>query len=124
MRRLLLLAVLIALPVPSALAQEGATLCDASASDDYLTKASGQFLRGTANTAFCWLELAHQPVMEWKVGQRNLFVGIGKGIFHSLKRGSQGIWELAIFWSPRDTDGKFARVADDCALGLARLEPQ
>ena len=43
---------------------ETISICEAASSDDYLTKTSGQFLRGTSNLSLCWLEMIRQPVLE------------------------------------------------------------
>lgn len=104
-----------------AAAQEGITLCEAASSDDYLTKSSGQFLRGTANVSLCWLELFHQPAQEMRSGG-DIFTGIFKGFTHTIRRGAQGIGELMTFPAPRQPDGSFPIIADDCALGALNLE--
>ncbi len=101
---------------------ETISLCDAASSDDYLTKTSGRFLRGTANIGFCWLEMIHQPALEAKSGG-NLFAGLAKGVGHSFLRVVKGIGDIATCASPlRDEDGTFPSVTRDCALGSVGLE--
>ncbi len=126
MRRLLLF-----LCVFSAAAGSGAvpcraetiSLCDAASSDDYLTKASGQFLRGASNIGFCWLEMIHQPAIEARKEGGNLFVGIAKGVGHTALRVAKGLGDIATFVAPhQDEDGSFPHVARDCAFGSVDLE--
>lgn len=102
---------------------ETVSICDAADSDDYLTKASGQFLRGATNLGFCWVELFHQPALEAKSGNGNLFYGVAKGVGHTAVRALKGVGDIATFVAPhRYEDGTFAAVADDCAFGSAGLE--
>ena len=102
---------------------ETSSLCDASSSDDYLTKTSGQFLRGTTDIGFCWLEMIHQPAVEWRSERKNLFAGVAKGIGHTFLRVVKGVGDIATCASPhRDPDGVFPSVAHDCAFGTVGLE--
>lgn len=102
---------------------ETISLCDAASSDDYLTKTSGRFLRGAANIGFCWLEMIHQPALEAKKDDANLFVGLAKGVGHSLLRVVKGIGDVITCASPfRDEDGTFPSVVRDCAFGSVGLE--
>src|SRR3989338_5175085 len=104
---------------------ETISLCDAASSDDYLTKTSGRFLRGAANIGFCWLEMIHQPALEAKkeVEEANLFVGLGKGVGHSLFRVVKGIGDVVTCASPfRDEDGTFPSFIHDCSFGSVGLE--
>jgi len=125
MRKLLVfLSLLTASPwlLASACRAETITVCEAASSDDYLTKTSGQFLRGTANLSLCWLEMIHQPVIEVR-GGNNLFVGLFKGVGHTLLRAAEGVGELVTFPVPQqDKDGSFPHIANDCAFGIAGLE--
>ncbi len=101
---------------------ETISLCDAASSDDYLTKMSGQFLRGATNIGFCWLEMIHQPALEAR-GGGNLFAGLAKGVGHSFLRVVKGIGDIATCASPhRDEDGTFPSVTRDCAFGSVGLE--
>ena len=101
---------------------ETISICDAASSDDYLTKTSGQFLRGATNIGFCWLEMIHQPELEIRSGG-NLLVGVAKGVGHSLLRVVKGIGDIATCASPhRDQDGTFPSVTQDCAFGSVGLE--
>jgi len=102
---------------------ETISVCDAAASDDYLTKTSGQFLRGTTGIAFCWLELIHQPALEWRSERKNLFIGAAKGVGHTFLRIVKGIGDIATCASPhRDEDGGFPSVTQDCPFGSVGLE--
>ena len=123
MRRLpLFLIVCVLLACPARSGAETVSLCDASSSDDYLTKTSAQFLRGTSNIGFCWLEMIHQPAQETKNGGHFL-VGIAKGIGHSFLRLVQGVGDVATCASPhRDKEGSFPSVTQSCALGSVGLE--
>ena len=101
---------------------ETLTVCEAASSDDYLTKTSGQFLRGTANLSLCWLEMIHQPVLESRAGG-NLLVGLFKGAGHTFLRAVQGVGELVTFPVPqREPEGNFPHIANDCAFGAVGLE--
>ena len=100
----------------------GAALCNAAESEDYLTKASGQLLRGVTNLCFCWVELFNQPVVAYREG-RGVAGGILPGVGHTLLRGAQGLGEMVIFPVPRqEKTGSFPKFADDCALGVVGLE--
>ncbi len=99
-----------------------AALCDAAESENYLTKASGQLLRGTTNLCFCWVELFNQPVVAYREG-RGVFGGILPAFGHTLKRGAEGLGELLLFAAPRtEKTGAYPKFADDCALGVVGLE--
>ena len=101
---------------------ETISFCDAASSDDYLTKASGQFLRGTTDLGFCWLEMIHQPALEAHPGG-NLLYGVCKGAGHTMLRFVKGLGDLATCIAPhRDEDGAFPRVSNDCAFGAVGLE--
>lgn len=101
---------------------ETISICEAASSDDYLTKASGQFLRGATNIGFCWLEMIHQPALEAR-RRGNLFVGIFKGAGHTALRLIKGVGDIATFLAPhRDEYGAFSHVANDCAFGAVGLE--
>ena len=103
-------------------AAETISLCDAASSDDYLTKTSGQFLRGASNIGFCWLEMIHQPALEARSGG-NLFAGLAKGVGHSLLRVVKGIGDIATCASPhRDENNAFPAVTQDCVFGSVGLE--
>jgi len=121
--RLILLCTMLLCACPPAFAQEGISLCEAASSDDYLTKSSGQFLRGTVNLSFCWLELFNQPAQEMHAGG-DLFTGLFKGFTQTVRRGAQGIGELMTFPAPRQPDGSFPVIATDCSLGVLNLEEQ
>ncbi len=126
MRRFLLFLGLLTVVSPclwaSACRAETLTVCEAASSDDYLTKTSGQFLRGTANLSLCWLEMIRQPVIEVRSGN-NLLIGLFKGVGHTLLRGAKGLGELLTFPVPqRNEDGSFPHIANDCAFGTAGLE--
>ena len=124
MRRFtLFLAVLVLLTSPPRFCRaETISLCDAASSDDYLTKASGQFLRGASNIGFCWLEIIHQPIREVQ-GGGNLFLGLARGVGHSFLRVAQGVGDIATCASPhRDEEGNFPAVTQDCVFGSAGLE--
>ncbi len=125
MHRRFLLVLLPALLVgafPGHSRAETVTICEAAEADDYLTKASGQFLRGATNIGFCWIELIHQPEVSIRTGG-NLFYGVLRGVGHTAMRVVKGVGEIATFPAPhRDPDGVFAHVADDCAFGAAGLE--
>lgn len=113
----------VAEPVPAKAEVEPAPICDAADSEDYLTRTSGQFLRGVVNLAFCWVELLNQPAVAYREG-RNVPVGFFKGIGHTLLRGARGLGEALLCWDPRDpASGTFhAPIANDCALGILGLE--
>lgn len=100
-----------------------APLCDAAESEDYITKASGQLLRGATNLCLCWVELFNQPVVAYREG-RNVPFGFVKGIGHTLLRGGKGLGEMLLFWDTRDPkSGNLPRpLSDDCALGVLGLE--
>ncbi len=101
---------------------ETISICDAASSDDYLTKTSGQFLRGATSLCFFWLEMIHQPELELRSGG-NLFTGVAKGVGHSFLRVVKGIGDIATCASPhRDEDGAFPSVTQDCAFGSVGLE--
>ena len=107
---------------PTPCRAETLSVCDAASSDDYLTKASGQFLRGATNIGFCWLEMIHQPALEAHRGG-NLFAGIFRGMGHTALRVVKGMGDLSTFLAPhRDEEGAFPHVAQDCAFGAAGLE--
>lgn len=100
-----------------------ATICEAAEADDYLSKTSGQFLRGATNLGFCWLEMIHQPALEARSERRNLFLGLLNGIGRTGLRAVKGLGDLATCVAPhRDKDGNFPRVARDCAFGAVGLE--
>lgn len=127
MRRRFLLTALSALVLgafPSRGLAETVSICEAAESDDYLTKASGQFLRGASNIGFCWTELIQQPAIEARTGG-NILYGVLRGVGYTAVRAVKGVGEIATFPAPhRDPDGVFAHVADDCAFGAAGLEPR
>jgi putative exosortase-associated protein (TIGR04073 family) len=101
---------------------ETISICDAASSDDYLTKTSGQFLRGATNISFCWLEMIHQPALEVQ-SRGNLFAGVAKGVGHTFLRVVKGIGDIATCASPhRNEDGTFPSVTRDCAFGSVGLE--
>lgn len=109
-------------PVPGKVGVS-APICDAADSEDYLTKTSGQFLRGVVNLAFCWVELFNQPAVAYREG-RNVPVGFAKGIGHTVLRGGRGLAEALVCWDPRDPkSGTYHKpFANDCALGILGLE--
>ena len=124
MRRFIVLAALLALSLGWQVScrAETVSICDAASADDYLTKASGQFLRGATDIGFCWLEMIHQPALEAR-GNRNLFAGIAKGVGHTFLRIVKGVGDIATCIAPhRDEEGRFPRVASDCAFGAVGLE--
>ena len=101
---------------------ETISICDAASSDDYLTKASGQFLRGVTNIGFCWLEMIHQPEMEIR-SRGNPLIGVARGAGHTFLRVVKGLGDIATCISPhRNQDGAFPSVTQDCALGAVGLE--
>ena len=75
-------------PVPCR--AETISLCDAASSDDYLTKTSGQFLRGTTGIAFCWLEMIGQPAAEVRSGG-NVVTGGFPSVTRDCPFGSVGL---------------------------------
>lgn len=120
---LLLIAGSLLHPAWAAAAEPTAPICDAAESEDYITKTSGQFLRGVVNLAFCWVELFNQPVVAYREG-RSVPAGFIKGIGHTLLRGGKGLGEALLCWDPRDPkSGTYPRpIADDCAFGILGLE--
>lgn len=108
---------------PAAPEKPPAPICDAADSEDYLTKTSGQFLRGVTNLSLCWVELFHQPVVTVEEGG-NVVTGLFKGIGHTLLRGAKGLGEALLCWDPRDpkTGSFHAPLSKDCALGILGLE--
>lgn len=99
-----------------------APICEAAESEDYLTKASGQLLRGVANLCFCWVELFNQPVVARREG-RSIVGGFFVGIGHTVLRGAKGLGEVVIFPAPRIGHAQsYPTLADDCALGVVGLE--
>ena len=124
MRRLWVLAGVLALSLgwKAACRAETISICDAASADDYLTKASGQFLRGTTSIGFCWLEMIHQPALEAR-GNRNLLAGIAKGVGHTFLRVVKGVGDIATCIAPhRDEEGGFPRFSNDCAFGAVGFE--
>ena len=99
-----------------------APICDAAESENYITKTSGQFLRGFVNLSLCWVELFNQPVVAHREG-RSAIAGILPGLGHTLLRGAQGVGEMIICPVPRmEKTGSFPVIAKDCSLGVVGLE--
>ena len=100
-----------------------APICDAAESEDYITRTSGQFLRGIVNLSCCWVELFNQPVVAYREG-RNVPIGFVKGIGYMLLRGGKGLGETFLCWDPRDPkSGNFPKpLSNDCAFGILGLE--
>ena len=135
MRRLiatLLIAGSLLYPAEAALAEpeppakhvhSSAPICDAAESEEYITKTSGQFLRGIVNLSCCWVELFNQPVVAYREG-RNVPIGFVKGIGYTLLRGGKGLGETLLCWDPRDQkSGNFPKpLSNDCAFGILGLE--
>ena len=90
-------------------------VCSRATSDRYWTKTGGQLTRGVANTGLGWTELVRQPVKEAR-GGGNVVIGMGKGVGHAVKRTGQGLVEIVMSPMPRQKDGKYLQVADDCPM--------
>lgn len=114
------LGILLRVDPAASLAAESAPICDAAETEDYLTKASGQILRGTVNTTLCWLELVNQPVLEIRRG--GFIWGIPKGIGHAFLRFACGAGEILLAFSPADREGQYLHLARDCSFGILGLE--
>ena len=114
-------------PEPAAPAAEPphspAPICDAAESEDYITKTSGQFLRGAVNLGFCWVELFNQPVVAYREGHSVPF-GFVKGVGCMILRGGKGLGEFLLCWDPRDpkNDSFPKPLSNDCAFGILGLE--
>ncbi len=108
---------------PPVAARDSAPICDAAESENYLTRTSGQFLRGVVNLGFCWVELFNQPAVAYREG-RNVPIGAVKGIGHTLLRGGKGLGEALLCWDPRNPQsGTYHKpFSDDCAFGILGLE--
>ena len=88
-------------------------ICNSTVSENHLVKTGGQFTRGAANLAFCWLGAVNQPIREMR-GGGNLLVGFGKGFGHIFIRGAQGLGEIVTAPLPQAKDG--SQIAQDCPL--------
>lgn len=88
----------------------------------YSAKAGTTLVRGAANTALGWTELISQPVHEVKSGG-NVFVGIGKGVGHTVTRTLSGLGEVLTFWTPKVKD-RYIEFATDCPVCMKRSPGQ
>lgn len=123
MRRILgmfLLAVWVLGIAGSSLAATECPICNASASDSYLVKTTGQFSRGAANLAFGWLEIPNRLALEVNKGG-NALIGVGKGFGQAFLRTLRGAGELITAPMPRYKDGSYTQISKDCTLGLMRV---
>ncbi len=99
----------------------GMSICQAASSDDYVTKLSGQFIRGLSNVAFCWVELFHQPFIAAK--QNNgVIKGVGRGVRETASRAVCGVGELFTAPLPPAKDGTYLHTAESCPYGVLGLE--
>lgn len=99
----------------------GMSICQAASSDDYVTKLSGQFIRGASNLAFCWVELFHQPFRAAKENS-GVIKGVGRGVRETVSRAASGVGELVTAPLPRSKDGTYLHTAESCPYGVLGLE--
>lgn len=115
------LAGLLVLALPANGYCRGMSICQAASSDDYVTKLSGQFIRGASNLAFCWVELFNQPIRAAK--QNNgVIKGVGRGVRETVSRAASGVGELVTAPLPRAKDGTYLHTAESCPYGVLGLE--
>jgi hypothetical protein len=99
----------------------GMSICQAASSDDYVTKLSGQFIRGASNLVFCWLELFNQPYRAAK-NNTGVIKGVGRGVRETIARGFSGAGEILTAPTHRCKDGTYLHLIDSCPYGLLGLE--
>ena len=120
---LLAAALVLSFPFSGRAHAEISSLCSAADSDNYITKASGQFARGIVNMGLCWVELIHQPGLELEPEMGgNLFRGLGRGVGHTLLRAAKGVGDLFTAFLPPHDDGTYEVIVNDCAFGILGLE--